>query len=228
MKLANMTLTLRTSLCAALVLLAGCDAGESSVSSTVTEGGSGGNSDGDAQGCEIGEEPIALDIEVEGVEFPFDNAGVPCTVVDDGFDCDVDGTPTPVSVELAGTGPLPWADGDSVLVKASMGSTTIMNIVEVNDPQGRLLGLLIDGDPRFQSSVDIELTDAACMEDDNRFLALRAVYTLEDATLSILGAGEGVLETSDGVYRVRQEASGTSLGNPDQPDFVTATVLLEG
>ena len=57
---------------------------------------------------------------------------------------------------------------------------------------------------------------------------LAATYALGDASLRILGAGEGTLDTDDGVYRVRQEAAGTALGNPDQPDFVTATVLLEG
>ena len=93
----------------------------------------------------VGDDPIALDIEVEVEGFDIDSADAPCTVVEDGFDCDVDGTPTPVSVELGGTGPLPWADGDCVLVKVSKGSTTIMNIVEVEDPQGRLLGLLIGG-----------------------------------------------------------------------------------
>ncbi|MGH1342336.1 MAG: hypothetical protein ACRBN8_12330 [Nannocystales bacterium] len=102
-----------------------------------------------------------------------------------------------------------------------------MSIVAVKDLDGLLLGLAISGDPDFQDSVGIEHTDAGCSVDETGVIPLCAVYTLEDSTLELLGAGEGLLETSDGVYRVRQEALGTQVGNPDMPDFVTATVFLE-
>lgn len=225
MKLRTSTLGISAFALATLcVCVIGCDTGtEDDGASAATDGSESAG----GENCELGEAPITLDIQVDPDGTLLEPSQTPCVATGTGFECDFPQGMATLNVTLGGVDALPWQVGDELSVTTSLGSTTIMNVLEVDDAEGQLLGLAIDGDPGFQTSLEIVLEDAGCSEADGD-IPLRAVYSIGESSVSILGAGEAVLAAPAGDYRIRQQAAGRSTGNPDMPDYVVATVFFEG